>query len=143
IRAAEITIEEGVTDYKVSFQFTPERVGKYLYEISTPVLDGEAIVENNARAFLLKVIRDKIRVLQVTGRPSWDVRYLRGQLKHNPNVDLVAFFILVTPTDLDLVPTEEKSLIPFPTEELFEEQLRSFDLVVLQNFNYVPYGMGG
>ncbi|HEY1587692.1 MAG TPA: hypothetical protein VGH63_18465, partial [Polyangia bacterium] len=142
IKVAEVTVEPGVTDYKVAFQFTPERVGKYLYEISTPVLDGEAIVENNARAFLLKVIRDKIRVLQVTGRPSWDVRFLRGQLKHDPNVDLVAFFILRTPNDIEMVPSEELSLIPFPTEELFQEQLRSFDLVFLQNFNYGPYGIG-
>lgn len=142
IKVVEVTVEPGVTDYKVAFQFTPERVGKYLYEISTPVLDGEAIVENNARAFLLKVIRDKIRVLQVTGRPSWDVRFLRGQLKHDPNVDLIAFFILRTPNSIDMVSTEDLSLIPFPTEELFEEQLRSFDLVFLQNFNYGPYGIG-
>jgi uncharacterized membrane protein len=142
VKVAEVTVEPGVTDYRVAFQFTPERVGKYLYEISTPVLEGEAITENNARDFLLKVIRDKIRVLQVTGRPSWDVRFLRGQLKHDPNVDLVAFFILRTPTDLELVPSEELSLIPFPTEELFQEQLRSFDLVFLQNFNFGPYGIG-
>src|SRR4051812_18203121 len=142
IKVAEVTVEPGRTDYRVSFSFTPERVGKYLYEIATPLLDGEAIAENNARAFLLKVIRDKIRVLQVTGRPAWDVRFLRGQLKHDPNVDLVAFFILRTPTDLELVPSEELSLIPFPTEELFQEQLRSFDLVFLQNFNFGPYGIG-
>jgi uncharacterized membrane protein len=142
IKVAEVTVEPGVTDYRVQFRFTPERVGKYLYEIATPPLPGEAIVENNARAFLLKVIRDKIRVLQVTGRPSWDVRFLRGQLKHDPNVDLVAFFILRTPTSIDPTPPEELSLIPFPTEELFQEQLRSFDLVFLQNFNYGPYGIG-
>ncbi len=142
VKVAEVTVEPNRNDYRVSFSFTPERVGKYLYEISTPVLDGEAIVENNARTFLLKVIRDKIRVLQVTGRPSWDVRYLRGLLKHDPNVDLVAFYILKTPTSLDLVPDDEKALIPFPTEELFQEQLRSFDLVILQNFNYAPYGIG-
>lgn len=142
IKLAQVTVEPGRTDYKVSFSFTPERVGKYLYEISTPVLPGEAIPENNARLFLLKVIRDKIRVLQVTGRPSWDVRFLRGLLKRDPNVDLVAFFILRTPNDLELVPPEELSLIPFPTEELFQEQLRSFDLVFLQNFNYGPYGIG-
>lgn len=142
IKVAEVTVEAGRTDYRVAFSFTPERVGKYLYEISTPVLDGEAIRENNARMFLLKVIRDKIRVLQVTGRPSWDVRFLRGQLKHDPNVDLIAFFILRTPTSIDMVSSEELSLIPFPTEELFQEQLRSFDLVVLQNFNFGPYGIG-
>ena len=98
-RVAEVTVEPGVADDKVAFDFTPERVGNYLYEISTPVLDGEALAENNARSFLLKVIRDKIRVLHVAGRPSWDERFLRGLLKRDPNVDLVSFFILRTETD--------------------------------------------
>lgn len=142
LRTVEVVVEPGKTDYQISFQFTPERVGKYLYEIATPVLDGESIRENNARAFVLKVIRDKIRVLQVAGRPSWDERFLRSLLKHDPNVDLISFFILRTPTDLELVASDELSLIPFPTEELFQEQLRSFDVVFLQNFNYAPYGIG-
>jgi uncharacterized membrane protein len=57
-------------------------------------------------------------------------------------VDLISFFILRTPADLALVPPSELSLIPFPTEELFEKELGSFDLVILQNFNYRPYGIG-
>jgi uncharacterized membrane protein len=142
VRTVDVTLEDGKSDYRVTFAFTPERVGKYLYEISTPVLEGEAIRENNARQFLLKVIRDKIRVLLVTGRPSWDERFLRGLLKHDPNVDLISFFILRTPTDVELVSSDELSLIPFPTDELFQEQLRSFDVVFLQNFNFAPYGIG-
>jgi hypothetical protein len=142
VRTTNIEVEPGTIDYRVTFAFTPERVGKYVYEIATPVLDGEAIAENNTRAFVLKVIRDKIRVLQVAGRPSWDERFLRGLLKRDPNVDLISFFILRTPNDLEAVPADELSLIPFPTEELFQEQLRSFDVVFLQNFNYAPYGIG-
>jgi uncharacterized membrane protein len=143
VRTVEVQVVPDQTEYRVSFAFTPERVGQYVYEISTPVLGGEAIRENNARAFVLKVIRDKIRVLLVAGRPSWDERFLRGLLKHDPNVDLISFFILRTPTDLELVSSDELSLIPFPTEELFLEQLRSFDVVFLQNFNYAPYGITG
>jgi uncharacterized membrane protein len=56
-------------------------------------------------------------------------------------VDLISFFILRTPEDIQLVPNDEMSLIPFPTEELFEEQLGSFDAVVLMNFEYAKYGI--
>lgn len=142
VKTTSIRVDLKKPDQKVSFEFTPERVGKYLYEVSTPVLDGEAIAINNSRTFLLKVIRDKIRVLQVAGRPSWDERFLRGLLKHDPNIDLISFFILRTPNDVEAVSPDEMSLIPFPTEELFLEQLRSFDVVFLQNFNYGPYGIG-
>jgi uncharacterized membrane protein len=126
----------------VVFEVTPPRVGRYLYEISVPVADDEAVASNNARAFVIRVIRDKIRVLQVAGAPSWDVRALRAMLEENPNVDLISFFILRTQDDISLVPNDEMSLIPFPTRELFEQELPSFDLIVLQNFEYLPYGIG-
>lgn len=126
----------------VVFEVTPSRVGRYLYEISTPVADDEAVDSNNSRAFVVRVIRDKIRVLQVAGAPSWDVRALRAMLEENPNVDLISFFILRTQASISLVPNDEMSLIPFPTRELFEEQLPSFDVIVLQNFEYLPHGIG-
>ncbi|MCS6914136.1 MAG: hypothetical protein RMK29_13170 [Myxococcales bacterium] len=135
----DVEVHKGQRDYRVLFPFTPERVGTYVYEVSTPTVPGEAIAENNRRAFVLRVIRDKIRVVHVAGRPSWDVRFLRGLLKHDPNIDLVSFFILRSPSDIDLGPSSETSLIPFPCEELFQQQLRSFDLVILHNFNYNAY----
>ncbi len=126
----------------VAFEFTPPHVGKFVYKVSVPVDKDEAVVENNSSWFVIRVIRDKIRVLQVAGQPSWDVRALRGMLKQNPNVDLISFFILRTPDDIKKAGNDELSLIPFPTRELFEQELPSFDLVVLQNFNYGPYGIG-
>jgi uncharacterized membrane protein len=113
-----------------------------VYEVSVPVAAGEAVTSNNTRSFVVRVIRDKIRVLQVAGQPSWDVRNLRQMLKSNPNVDLISFFILRTQDDVSLVPNDEMSLIPFPTRELFEQQLPSLDLIILQNFEYLPYGIG-
>ena len=129
-------------DATVTFEVTPPRVGRYVYEIATPVGDDEAVTSNNARSFVVRVIRDKIRVLQVAGQPSWDVRAMREMLERNPNVDLISFFILRTQDDIGQVPNDEMSLIPFPTRELFEEQLPSFDLIVLQNFEFLPYGIG-
>jgi uncharacterized membrane protein len=142
LREKWVEVGPGPSTATVEFEFTPARVGKFVYEITTPVADGEAVRTNNSRAFLLRVIRDKIRVLQVAGRPSWDVRALRRMLKSNPNIDLISFFILRTHEDVQPVPQEEMSLIPFPTQELFASELPSFDLIVLQNFEFLPYGIG-
>ena len=87
---------------------------------------------------MLRVIRDRVRVLLVAGRPSWDVRFLRGLLKQDPNVDLVSFFILRSNADQP-GPQEDLSLIPFPVAEIFGEQLRTFDAVLFVNFAYAPY----
>ncbi len=142
LRQKMVDLPAGDHEVTVTFEVTPPRVGRYVYEVSVPVAKREAVKTNNARSFVVRVIRDKIRVLQVAGQPSWDVRALRQMLKSNPNVDLISFFILRTQDSISLVPNDEMSLIPFPTRELFEHELPSFDLIVLQNFEYLPYGIG-
>src|SRR3954451_18008865 len=127
--------------YEVKLSFVPDRTGKFAFTVSVPVYEGEALSQNNQKSFVLKVIRDRVRVLLVAGRPSWDVRFLRKLLKRDPNVDLISFFILRTPADDTHSSPDELSLIPFPTQEIFQEQLKTFDLVIFQNFNHRPYRM--
>jgi uncharacterized membrane protein len=125
----------------VSFSFTPDRVGRYVYTVAIPPSPDDAFLENNTKRFVIDVIRDKIRVLHVCGHPDYDQQLLRRFLKNNPNVDLISFFILRTNADLQFVPDHELSLIPFPTEELFAKQIHTFDLVIFQNFTYRGYEM--
>jgi len=123
----------------IDLSFTPYTTGTFLYTISLPVQLQEAIAENNQVSFLVKVVRDKIRIMHVCGRPSWDERFLRRILKNDPNIDLISFFILRSPTDNSEARNDELSLIPFPIDELFTNALSSFDLVIFQNFDYRPY----
>ncbi|MCB9526939.1 MAG: hypothetical protein H6701_00825 [Myxococcales bacterium] len=131
----------GESRYRFEFEFVPDQTGKAVFTLDVGEGPGEKITVNNRRQFVIRVIRDKIRVLQVVGRPSWDERFLRKLLKKNPNVDLISFFILRTGASIDIAQRDELSLIPFPTQELFEEQLGSFDLIVFQNFTYRGYQM--
>lgn len=129
-------------DVVVPLELTPTHLGRALYRVSIPVGTGDAVPANNERSFLVNVRRDKLRVLLVTGQPSWDVRFLRAFLKRDPAIDLISFFILRTANDLTMAPSEELALIPFPTDELFSEHLGSFDAIIFQNFDYAPYEMG-
>ena len=127
---------------EVKLGFVPDRTGKFAFTVSVPVYEGEALAQNNQKSFVLKVIRDRVRVLLVVGRPSWDVRFLRQLLKRDANVDLISFFILRTPGDDPHTSSQDElSLIPFPTQEIFQEQLKTFDLVIFQDFNHRPYRM--
>lgn len=124
---------------KVVLPFMPARIGRAVYSVSLPVVDPDAVPENNERAVLVRVTRDKLRVLLLCGAPTWDTRFLRAFLKADPATDLITFFILRTGSDLTMASAEELSLIPFPTDELFREHLDSFDVVIFQDFNYGPY----
>ncbi len=138
VASAVVRLERGKERYTVPLSFAPDRTGTFVFTVAAPVFPGEAVTENNARSFVLRVIRDRVRVLLVAGRPTWDVRFLRGLLKQDPNVDLVSFFILRSNAD-DPGPQHELSLIPFPVQEIFGDQLRTFDAVVFVDFAYAPY----
>jgi hypothetical protein len=127
---------------EVVFELVPEKVGTLVGEVTATPLPGEATHANNTRRFVLKVVRDRVRVLQIAGRPSWDVRFLRQHLKRDPNVDLVSFFILRTHLDVTYALPGELSLIEFPVRQLFSTHLSSFDLVVMQDFERYPAAVG-
>jgi uncharacterized membrane protein len=123
-----------------SFTLTPDQVGRFVYEASVPVDEGDAVPANNVLARAVQVVRDRVRILQVCGSPSWDQKFLRLFLKEDPSVDLVSFFILRTQADMGAGwDPDELSLIQFPYERLFSSELGTFDLVILQNFDYAPY----
>ena len=126
-------------DYKVHFDFVPKTLGKQVFAVDAERQADEIYAKNNQKQVIINVVRDKIRVVQIVGQPSWDERYLRNLLKENPNVDLVSFFILVNRFNLRPLSARETSLIPFPAQELFEEELGGFDLLIFQNFNYGPF----
>ncbi|HET7544286.1 MAG TPA: glutamine amidotransferase [Polyangiaceae bacterium] len=124
----------------VELSITLERAGARLVEVSIEPPAGDTIPENNTRIITFSVTRDRLRLLHVAGRPTYDVRALRMWLKSDESVDLIAFFILRT--DEDNTETSEDSelaLIPFPVDELFTEHLPSFDAVILQDIDAVAY----
>ncbi|GAB4288876.1 MAG: hypothetical protein Kow0090_01260 [Myxococcota bacterium] len=127
---------------QAKLKFIPQRVGNFAYTVKVEPLAGELSTENNALSFIQKVIRDKIRLLHITGNASWDVRFLRSYLRSRPDIDLVSFYILRTIEDTIFIPNDQLSLIPFPTDELFQEQLYTFDILIFHNFDYAPYNIG-
>lgn len=138
IATAMLDSRPGETSYKLDFEFVPKTLGKQVYTLAADVQPDEIFAANNQKSVVVNVVRDKIRVVQIVGAPSWDERHLRNLLKENANVDLVSFFILVELGQPQLS-SRETSLIPFPAKALFEDELGGFDLLIFQNFNYGPF----
>lgn len=129
----------------VKFTFTPDQTGRFVYTVGVPVFPEEVVTENNTRSFALKVIRDRVRVLLVAGRPTWDERFLRGVLRADANVELISFYILRSATDESGVPPmleqQELSLIPFPRDEIFQKKINTFDVIIVLNFGHEDQGV--
>ena len=108
--------------------------GTNILQLSTPKLDGELTDRNNGAVVQINALRDRLRVLLVSGVPHPGERTWRNLLKSDSSVDLVHFTILRPPEKQDGVPVTELSLIAFPTRELFLEKIGEFDLIIFDRY---------
>lgn len=108
--------------------------GMNVLQISVPEVAGELTGRNNAAVVQINGVRDRLRVLLVSGEPNPGERVWRNLLKSDPQVDLVHFTILRPPEKQDGVPVSELSLIAFPTKELFVDKIRDFDLIIFDRY---------
>ncbi|MEM9878309.1 MAG: hypothetical protein AAF862_03415 [Pseudomonadota bacterium] len=115
--------------------FTPSHRGQNVVSINVEARDGEVTTLNNRASFAVNGVRGRLRVVLVSGEPYQGERLWRSTLKSDPSVDLVHFTILRLPTSRDVTPVGELSLIPFPTQELFEKNLNKFDLVIFDRYS--------
>lgn len=111
-----------------------ERGGPTVVELTAETRPGEVSDVNNRTVVSINGVRDRLRVLLVSGEPHAGERTWRRLLKADPNVDLVHFTILRPPEKDDLTPLHELALIAFPVRELFQVKLREFDLIVFDRF---------
>ncbi len=108
--------------------------GRNVVHFVTPKADGELTARNNEAVVQINGVRDRLRVLLVSGEPHAGERTWRNLLKSDSSVDLVHFTILRPPEKQDGVPSNELSLIAFPTRELFLEKIDEFDLIVFDRY---------
>ncbi|MGB1208112.1 MAG: glutamine amidotransferase, partial [Paracoccaceae bacterium] len=108
--------------------------GMNVLRFSTPMAEGELTDRNNAALVQINGVRDRLRVLLVSGEPHAGGRTWRNLLKSDSSVDLVHFTILRPPEKQDGVPVTELSLIAFPTRELFLEKIDDFDLIIFDRY---------
>lgn len=130
---------DGPTRRSIPLEIQPLQVGHHVLQAEVAALPDEATEANNRAATSLRAVRERTRVLHLAGHPSWDTRFLRLWLRGNPAVDLISFYVMVGQGSGMYVAAEDTTLIPFPTEEIFEQSLSSFDLLVFQDFPFGPF----
>ncbi len=108
--------------------------GPNIIEIEATPLEGELTPVNNRAVVSIDGVRDKLRVLLVSGEPHSGERTWRNLLKSDPSVDLIHFTILRPPEKQDGTPINELSLIAFPTRELFQQKINEFQLIIFDRY---------
>ncbi len=119
---------------QVDIQVQIPHAGQNIIEIEAAPLPDELTPVNNRAVVSIDGVRDKLRVLLVSGEPHAGERTWRNLLKSDANVDLVHFTILRPPEKQDGTPINELSLIAFPTRELFQQKINDFQLIIFDRY---------
>jgi hypothetical protein len=118
----------------VSINVPIPHAGQNIVEIEASPLENELTAINNRAVVSIDGVRDKLRVLLVSGEPHAGERTWRNLLKSDASVDLVHFTILRPPEKQDGTPINELSLIAFPTRELFQQKINEFQLIIFDRY---------
>jgi hypothetical protein len=119
---------------QVSITLDIPHAGQNIVEIEASPLENELTPVNNRAVVSIDGVRDKLRVLLVSGEPHAGERTWRNLLKSDASVDLVHFTILRPPEKQDGTPINELSLIAFPTRELFQQKINEFQLIIFDRY---------
>ncbi|GGY42195.1 hypothetical protein [Parvularcula lutaonensis] len=125
-----------ITGETVTVTVPAERPGERIIELGIPSVPGELTDRNNAISAKVNVIRDRLRVLLISGEPHAGERVWRNVLKSDPAVDLVHFTILKPADKPAYAGPEDLNLIPFPSQELFLDKLQHFNVVIFDRYTY-------
>lgn len=129
-----IARREAISGQTVQVPVRIDRGGPNVIEIEAAPIENELTLANNRAVITIDGVRDKLRVLLVSGEPHPGERTWRNLLKADANVDLVHFTILRPPEKQDGTPINELSLIAFPTRELFQVKIKDFDLIIFDRY---------
>jgi hypothetical protein len=134
-RDGEVLSERALTSGQTtSVTMDIPHAGSNIIEIEASPLEGELTPVNNRAVVSIDGVRDKLRVLLVSGEPHSGERTWRNLLKSDASVDLVHFTILRPPEKQDGTPINELSLIAFPTRELFQQKINEFQLIIFDRY---------
>src|SRR6202171_180392 len=128
---SESTLVSGQTS---NVEVDIKHAGPNIVEIEASPLENELTLVNNRAVVAIDGVRDKVRVLLVSGEPHSGERTSRNLLKSDASVDLVHFTILRPPEKQDGTPINELSLIAFPTRELFQQKISEFQLIIFDRY---------
>jgi len=139
LTSSEADFAVGASSADVELTFAAPKRGPHIVTVKALAVAGELDTWDNSQTRVLDVMPNTVGVLHLLGSPAWDGRFMRRFLKAEPKFDVISFFILRDPWDSQQVSEREMSLIPFPVERLFKEELVNFRVIVMQNFTLMRF----
>lgn len=127
LAAKKITIAGDGKTQTVRMQYRPPKEGEFRYSIEATPLEGELQTENNTVERVVRVCKEKIRVLLAAAYPNYEYRYLRNMLARDNSIELDS---LLQDADVRAAEQDAAALGVFPVRR---EELFHYDVIILDD----------
>lgn len=88
VDSAYVDLPGNGVERDVQMKYTPTREGLHRYRVWTPKREGEISAENNEHLFVVRVLKEKIDLLLVAGRPSAELRFVKRALDADVSLEV-------------------------------------------------------
>ena len=118
----------------VRFRVPADIAGEFLFSVRAAPLAGEAVLEDNVRAHPVIVLDERLRVLIIAGRPSYDYRAVTRLLERDRSIDVSCWLQSADPQSLrdgdvviDALPRKPEELLSYDAILLLDPDPRELD----------------
>ena len=124
------------TRHVIELKMTPQSEGNYQYKVKLPTLEGELTDSNNEKTFPLKVVKAKLNVFYLEGRPRWEYAFLKRTLERDPDIE-PSFAVLSKKSTRESVLTRnegyypQKNLTRYSRFPETPQELLKYDVLIL------------
>ena len=139
LKTKTVHLHPGSQEINETMSLEALQKGHHLLTLKVLPVEGESSIHDNISHQKIEILPNTKGILHLLGSPTWDGRFLRRHLKSEPKYDLISFYILRNPGDKQEASGRELSLIPFPVNRLFTEELKNFHLIIMQNFSLFEF----
>lgn len=133
-----IPVEVVGNGVKVPFTFNIpcNEEGSFRFEVEIPTVSGELTEENNKTGFLLKVVRERLNILAISGLPNWDMKFITNALSIDPNIYFTHWARI---TDNRWLCSRKFAVEKGSVKPDFDDELKEADILILSGlpYNYI------
>jgi len=128
VDSIKVPVTPGETRAGFAFNISCDAEGTFTYSAAVPHLPGALTLENNQSSFLIKVVKERLKVVILANSPSWDQTFIKGAVKSDPNSHVNAW---VRITDSRWSRTEDFTLKGIAATPDLATDLEDTDVMVL------------
>jgi hypothetical protein len=110
---------------EINLAFTPEEAGAKTLTVAVPGLEGEITLSNNQKAWPIRIVDKKLKILYVEGRPRWEYRYLKNAILRDRTT---LFACILTDADASQGGEGNVPIYGFPKDK---KALFGYDILIL------------